>query len=151
MNRKDKKSNAGENHFTGAEPVLRLQLFCGPLRRPLGSHHDAAPSAVASTRGAGLEKGLCWLVQPPPHCLFTTRVSSAHHVPVESLSAGRVWTAGGPDRLSVVSPYSLSASSPSRSQITVMGLLRIRLRVLYLLLAADGGMRGRPYLDPPVE
>ena len=46
------------------------------------------------------------------------------------------------------SAASLSAHSPSRSQITVMGLLRRR-RALYLLLAADGGVRERPYLDPP--
>ena len=29
-----------------------------------------------------------------------------------------------------------------------MGLLRSR-RALYLLLAADGGVRERPYFDPP--
>ena len=57
------------------------------------------------------------------------------------MSPGRVW-------LSAVSPYSLSASSPSRSQITVIGLLRIRLRALYLLLAAEGGVRERPYFNP---
>lgn len=62
-------------------------------------------------------------------------------MPLELLSPGRVW-------LSAVSPYSLSASSPSRSQITVIGLLRIRLRALYLLLAAEGGVRERPYFNP---
>lgn len=47
------------------------------------------------------------------------------------------------------SQYSpLSVSSPSRSQITVIGLLRIRLRALYLLLAAEGGVRERPYFGP---
>lgn len=71
-------------------------------------------------------------------------------MPLESLSIGRVWAAG-PDRLSAVSPYSLSASSPSRSQITVIGLLRIRLRALYLLLAAEGGVRERPYLKPLID
>lgn len=43
---------------------------------------------------------------------------------------------------------SQSVSSPSLSQITVMGLLRIRLRALYLLLAAEGGVRDRPYFVP---
>lgn len=43
---------------------------------------------------------------------------------------------------------SQSGSSPSLSQITVMGLLRIRLRALYLLLAAEGGVRDRPYFGP---
>lgn len=71
-------------------------------------------------------------------------------MPLESLSLGRVWAAG-PDRLSAVSPYSFSASSPSRSQITVIGLLRIRQRALYLLLAAEGGVRERPYFDPLIE
>lgn len=56
-----------------------------------------------------------------------------------------------PDRVSAVSPYSLSANSPSRSQITVIGLLRIRQRALYLLLAAEGGVRERPYLNPLIE
>lgn len=69
-------------------------------------------------------------------------------VPFESRSAGRVWTT---DALSAVSPYSLSASSPSRSQMTVIGLLRILLRALYLLLAADGGVRERPYFVPLVD
>lgn len=50
----------------------------------------------------------------------------------------------GADRLAAVPPCSLSASSPSRSQITVIGLLRIRQRALYLLLAAEGGVRERP-------
>lgn len=31
-----------------------------------------------------------------------------------------------------------------------MGLLRILLRALYLLLAAEGGVRERPYFSPPV-
>ena len=35
--------------------------------------------------------------------------------------------------------------------ITVMGLLRRRLRALYLLLAAEGGVRERPYLIPPKD
>lgn len=61
---------------------------------------------------------------------------------------GRVWTT---EMLSAVSPYSLSASSPSRSQITVIGLLRILLRALYLLLAAEGGVRERPYFIPLIE
>ncbi len=71
-------------------------------------------------------------------------------MPLESVSAGRVWAAG-PHRPSAASPFSLSASSPSRSQMTVIGLLRIRLRALYLLLAAEGGVRERPYLDPLIE
>lgn len=75
---------------------------------------------------------------------------SSDKVPFESVSTGRVWDTG-PGRLSAASPYSLSASSPSRSQITVIGLLRIRLRALYLLLAAEGGVRERPYLKPLIE
>lgn len=43
---------------------------------------------------------------------------------------------------------SQSVSSPSLSQMTVMGLLRMRQRALYLLLAADGGVRDRPYFGP---
>lgn len=58
---------------------------------------------------------------------------------MESLSA---------ERLSTASPYSLSPHSPSRSHITVMGLLSILLRALYLLLAAEGGVRERPYFIP---
>lgn len=69
-------------------------------------------------------------------------------MPFESRSAGRVWTT---EMLSAVSPYSLSASSPSRSQMTVIGLLRILLRALYLLLAAEGGVRERPYFIPLSE
>lgn len=53
------------------------------------------------------------------------------------------------ERPSTASLYSLSPHSPSRSQITVMGLLSIRLRALYLLLAAEGGVRDRPYFIPP--
>lgn len=52
---------------------------------------------------------------------------------------------------SAASPVSLSVSSPSRSQITVIGLLRILLRALYLLLAAEGGVRDRPYFSPLME
>lgn len=55
------------------------------------------------------------------------------------------------ENASAASPVSLSASSPSRSQITVMGLLRILLRALYLLLAAEGGVRERPYFSPLME
>lgn len=44
-----------------------------------------------------------------------------------------------------------SAVSPSRSQMTVMGLLRRRQRAAYLLLAADGGVRERPCLGPAGE
>lgn len=32
--------------------------------------------------------------------------------------------------------------------MTVIGLLRMRLRALYLLLAAEGGVRDRPYFGP---
>lgn len=49
------------------------------------------------------------------------------------------------------SPSALSVNSPSLSQMTVMGLLRIRLRELYLLLAAEGGVRDRPYFGPSIE
>lgn len=35
--------------------------------------------------------------------------------------------------------------------MTVIGLLRIRLRALYLLLAAEGGVRERPYFIPLIE
>ena len=48
-------------------------------------------------------------------------------------------------------PSPHSASSPSRSQMTVIGLLRMRLRALYLLLAAEGGVRDRPYFGPTEE
>lgn len=40
-----------------------------------------------------------------------------------------------------------SASSPSFSQIAVIGPLRMRLRLLYRLLAAEGGVLERPYLE----
>lgn len=67
-------------------------------------------------------------------------------MPLEFWSRGWGWgLARGLDRQLVDSPFSPSASSPSRSQMTVMGLLRIRLRALYLLLAAEGGVRDRPY------
>lgn len=48
-------------------------------------------------------------------------------------------------------PSPLSVNSPSLSQMTVMGLLRIRLRELYLLLAAEGGVRDRLYFGPSIE
>lgn len=35
--------------------------------------------------------------------------------------------------------------------MTVIGLLRILLRALYLLLAAEGGVRERPYFSPLME
>lgn len=41
--------------------------------------------------------------------------------------------------------------SPSRSQMTVMGLLSRRQRAAYLLLAAEGGVRERPSLGPAGE
>lgn len=71
-------------------------------------------------------------------------------MPLESLSAGTPGDAV-PDRPSAASPVSPSVSSPSRSQMTVIGLLRILLRALYLLLAAEGGVRDRPYFSPLVE
>lgn len=40
-----------------------------------------------------------------------------------------------------------SVSSPSLSHITVMGPLGMRLRELYRLLAAQGGVLERPYLE----
>lgn len=75
---------------------------------------------------------------------------SSDKVPLESLSAETIGDAvsAGP---SAASPVSLSVSSPSRSQMTVMGLLRILLRALYLLLAAEGGVRDRPYFSPLME
>lgn len=75
---------------------------------------------------------------------------SSEKVPLESLSVERVWELGS-GRSSGASPDSLSVSSPSRSQITVIGLLRILLRALYLLLAADGGVRDRAYFAPLIE
>lgn len=38
-----------------------------------------------------------------------------------------------------------SATSPSLSEMAVIGLLGMRLRLLYRLLAAEGGVRERPY------
>lgn len=70
-------------------------------------------------------------------------------MPLESWSTDAVGDAVSV-KPSAASPVSLSASSPSRSQITVMGLLRILLRALYLLLAAEGGVRERPYFSPLV-
>lgn len=75
---------------------------------------------------------------------------SSEKVPFKSLSVERVWDVDS-GRSSAVSPNSLSVSSPSRSQITVIGLLRILLRALYLLLAADGGVRDRAYFAPFIE
>lgn len=78
------------------------------------------------------------------------QLSPSHKVPFESWGMGVEETNGetGHDSSSA-SP--LSVNSPSLSQMTVIGLLRIRLRELYLLLAAEGGVRDRLYFGPSIE
>lgn len=107
LNRKDEFPNAGENQFTGAEPVLPLGLFCGPLRRPLGSHRDAAPSAAASRRGGWAGEGVsAGSFQPPLPVYDTRECSSSCAGGVFELREGLDW--GSRQTFSRVSVLALS-------------------------------------------
>lgn len=93
----------------------------------------AAPEGLTSLISASLV-GSAEQVQPFFTFSFHSyRSPCSIKVPLESLSWASSPSANSP-----------SPSSPSRSQMTVMGLLRMRLRALYLLLAAEGGVRERP-------
>lgn len=110
--------------------------------------------SVAWTEGQTHSQSALPLVSlPVASCSHSVRINesfssqlSSYKVPFESWRIGVELT--GP---ASSNPSPLSVNSPSLSQMTVIGLLGIRLRELYLLLAADGGVRDRPYFGPSAE
>lgn len=136
MNTNTRKSlrEPNKNSQTGIHGSLEREAAPEPVRNLIRVFLEAAAPEGLTSLNSAPPVGGAELVQPfSTFSVHSYRSPCSIKVPLESLSWASSPSASSP-----------SPSSPSRSQMTVMGLLRMRLRALYLLLAAEGGVRERP-------